>query len=237
MKWLFHIFLLCFLTISISASAKIKSKTYRALHKHYTPAEPHEGLEIGSKKLVQEKLHSFVVVGKPGIVAERAYRFISWGEYDYRATVVRGDKIKTRGGKKYTKLMPGDVLTVVGIEEFRNIIYIKLLTPEVYKPENRKSDKNFSRVSAKLGLVFPKQVLTNDDAAKVLLEFKEWIVPFKDYAAAKTYSISLTGKAPKENAEVNSLSDESENATQEEIDQLKKRLQDLEERVKQDPGE
>lgn len=199
------------------AHAKIPPKIMAAVVGTYPPAEDHPGLQSAHEEPIAGKLHGYVVVEQGGIPAERARFLISWEQYDYRGAVVdlrKGGLVETRRGEIYTYLQRGDVMAVAGIKEFAGTIYLKLLSADVYTPENRRSEKRHSRVTVMLGFRLPKEVLAGDDAEWVLGKMKEWLKPFQDVDAAKAYAAKLTKPAESDEAQVSNKKKKTETSTQ-----------------------
>ncbi|MBN1283164.1 MAG: hypothetical protein JXA24_05245 [Proteobacteria bacterium] len=186
--------LAAFLVVPIVASAGVPPKVLAAVLEAYPPAQDHRALHTAYEQPDPAKMRGFAVVEKGGIPAERARFYISWSDYDYRGAVVRvgdGDGISTRRGGSYTYLKRGDVMAVAGVKEFNRTIYLKLLSSDVYVPENRAKEKHHSRVTVMLGFDFPKEVLDRDDAGEVLRVIGEWVKPFGTLKAAEAYAEGL----------------------------------------------
>lgn len=178
--FVFSSILLAAFLFALTAHARLPAKIAEALAASYAPAEDHSALHSAYSPPDASKLHGYVVVLKGGIPAERARFFISWEDYDYRGAVVQVDKEEatTRRGRPYTYLEKGDVMAVAEIEQSGSTIYLKLISPEIYKPAERQTEKRFSRVTVMLGFKFPKEVIKNDDAEEVLKKIGEWLKPF-----------------------------------------------------------
>ncbi|MFH1829662.1 MAG: hypothetical protein ABH871_02645 [Pseudomonadota bacterium] len=209
----------------------------------YTPAIMHYGLISAYENPDPSKLRNFVVLENGGIPAERARFFITWSDYDYRGVVIhldKEDKITTRRGKPYAYLKRGDVMAVVDYKRFNNTIYLKLLSADVYVPENRKNDKRHARVSVMLGFKFPKDVFKNDDADAVIAKMEEWIKPFPDLQQAMAYATVIGDKPlyieeaiPKakveaEDKRIKNLEDKIEK-TRQNLEEAEKELKDIKE--------
>lgn len=184
----------------ISATeAKLPPKIEQALLTNYPPAQEHHGLESAHVPPDPGKLNGFVVLERGGVPAERARFVISWEAYDYRGAVVdlkKEEALTTRRGPVYTYLQRGDVLAVAGLKDFNNTIYMKLLTPEIYIPENRRQEKRHSRVTVMLGFKFPKEVIKADDAEAVVKALGEWLKPFSNVEAAQAYAAGIRATPP-----------------------------------------
>lgn len=171
--------------------AKPPPNILKAVLSAYPPADDNRGLNSAYVEPDPSKFRGGVIVEKGGILAERAKFFISWDEYDYRGVVVhaeQNDEITSRRGNPYTYLKKGDVMAVAGVKDFGRTIFIKLISPEVYIPEERALDKRFSRVTVMLGFKFSKEIYDRDDAEAVMKKMAEWIRPFPEINAAKTYA-------------------------------------------------
>lgn len=233
------VFFLCIIIFSLIAHAKLPPKIEDALLKDYAPAEDHKGLVSAQVDPLPAKLHSFVVVEKGGIPAERAHYFIGWDDYDYRGVTVdlmRDERVDTRRGPIYTYLQRGDVMAVAAIKDFGNAIYLKLISADVYVPTSREKDKRHSRVTVMLGFKFPKQVFKEDNAEEVLKKIGDWLKPFSNVNEAKVYAaaIKLTQEGVSNyNKEKAAKSDKvreavpsalQENEADERIDSLEKKI-------------
>ena len=133
-------------------------------------AEKTEALRVASRDLDLSTIHCFVVLKQGGIPAERATHFINWGEYDYRGVNVdlEIDSATTRRGSVYTYLKKGDILAVAEVFSMGRKIYFKLITPEVYVPENRQKDKRHSRVTLNMIFKIPKKVRNTGNAEEAI---------------------------------------------------------------------
>jgi len=177
-----------------SASAKVPDGIRKIVASNYPQAAPNKSLETAHSPFQMDALRGFVVLKKGGIPIERARYFIQWQEYDYRGVVVhldKDDKMTTRRGRPYGYLQRGDVLAVAELSYFGRTIYLKLITPEVYVPDGRASDKRHSRATVMLGFRFPKDVLKSGDTTAVLAGLKQWLEPFKDLNEAKAFGAGL----------------------------------------------
>ncbi len=186
------LWVLIFLAASIPRIlwAGVSPETAKAVEAAYPPAVEHYGIQSAQDDLDMTKLRGFAVVEKGGIPAEPARYFISWQDYDYRGVVIHlgeGDKLTTRRGEIYAYLQRGDVMAVAGIKIFNDTIYLKLISPEVYVPEERSADKHHSRVTVMAGFKFTKGMLEQGPDA-VLKIMKEWFRPFPNMDDAKAYS-------------------------------------------------
>ena len=115
-------------------------------------------------------------------------------EYDYRGVTVHmadDGRITTRRGKPYTYLQRGDVMAVAGVKFFHNTIYLRLLSANVYIPENKRKEKRYSRVTVMLGFKFSKKDLESGGAKKILAAIEEWVKPFMNESDAKAYAAGL----------------------------------------------
>ena len=189
MKRIFFISL--FTLIAIQTFAKDSSKIWQAFEQAYQPAENHRGLISPHEGLDTSKIKSYVVVLKGGIPSERAPFYISWEDYDYRGVTIDGDEIKTRRGAIYTYLQKGDVLAVAGIDHLGKTLYLKLISPDIYVPENRSQEKRHSRVTVMLGYKLPKDVYKVDDSEKALALVNEWLKPFTNLDDAKAFAANI----------------------------------------------
>lgn len=182
---------ICLIFASSPAFAKMPPKIEKAVRDAYPPAEAHRGLGTAYVPVEPSMMRGYVVVEKGGILAERARYFIGWDDYDYRGVVIHldnGDGITTRRGAPYTYLKRGDVMGVAGIEYFHNTIYLKLISADIYQPQDRQSEKHFSRVTVMLGFKFPKEVMKNDDADEILKQMNSWLMPFPNLMEAYVYA-------------------------------------------------
>lgn len=179
------------LLISLPLSAKKAEKIWEDFQKTYSAAEMNYGLKRATVAPDPNKWGSFVVLMKGGLPAQRAEFYIGWGDYDYRGVTIEGDEVKTRRGKIYTFLKKGDVLAVVDTDRLGGTLYMKLITPEVYVPENRQSDKRHSRVTCQVAFKLPKEIYNSDDVAAAMNIVGEWFKPFTTLDAAKEFSQSI----------------------------------------------
>lgn len=165
-----------------------------AVREDFTPAILNRGLETAYVQPDPSKFRDFVVLERGGVPAQQARFFVTWSDYDYRGVVIHlsdGDRISTRRGRPYTYLQRGDVMAVAGIKYFNTTIYLKLISPEVYVPENKRHDKRHSRVTVMLGFKFPKGVIKKDDADAVIAKMIEWLKPFPNITAAQAYASGM----------------------------------------------
>ncbi|MBT3181065.1 MAG: hypothetical protein HN337_00995 [Deltaproteobacteria bacterium] len=177
-----------------TASAKVSANVRKMVASNYPAAAENKSLLTAHDPFQMDALRGFVVLKKGGIPMERARHFISWQEYDYRGVVVhldKNDKITTRRGRPYGYLQRGDVLAVAELKYFRNTIYLKLITPDVYIPDSRQSEKRHSRVTVMLGFRFPKEVFKSDNVAAVMAGLKQWLEPFNNLNEAKAFGAGL----------------------------------------------
>ncbi len=168
-----------------------------AVLKDYTPATWHRGLETAYEDVDGSKLKKFVVVEQGGVPVERARHFITWSDYDYRGAVIHvdeGDRISTRRGRPYAYLQRGDVMAVAGIKYYNTTVYLKLISADVYVPQNRQLEKRHSRVTVMLGFKFPGDVIKGDDAGAVMAEMESWLRPFSNLEEARAYASGLVGE-------------------------------------------
>ena len=183
-----------FIVVFVCASNALAAKTTKILNELefvYPPAEWHRGLDSPSEPIDPLMVKSYAVILKGGIPAERAEFYIGWEDYDYRGASIEGDEIKTRRGSIYTFLRPGDVMAVVNIDHMGKRLYMKLISADVYIPENRSGEKRHSRVTVMLEFKLPKDVYNNDDAEKALELVSDWIKPFRDIDDAKAFGAGL----------------------------------------------
>ncbi|MFH0800244.1 MAG: hypothetical protein V2A66_08720 [Pseudomonadota bacterium] len=193
-------YVVLFMMISGVAGAGIPPKIAASVTTNYPDADPHKGLDSAYFQPDPSKLRGYAVLLRGGIPAERARYFVGWDDYDYRGVVVHlgdGDKVTTRRGEIYTYLQPGTVMVVAGVKDFNGTIYFRLLSAEVYMPENRQGEKHHSRVTVMLGFKLPKELLAKDDAEGVLKVLGEWLKPFPDADSAKAYALSMIHSADK----------------------------------------
>lgn len=84
-KFIVVVVILSLFAVSPVAHAKVSKQFKQAFEAQFTPAIYHRGLETAAETLEMDKLRTFVVVEKGGLIpADRAYYFISPSEYDYR---------------------------------------------------------------------------------------------------------------------------------------------------------
>ena len=191
----FSLILILSLIISVPALAKKAQKIWEEFQKIYPPAEMNYGLERASVAPDPKKWGGFVVLMKGGIPAQRAAFYISWGDYDYRGVTIDGDEIKTRRGSVYTFLQKGDVLAMADVDHLGRTLYMKLITPDIYIPENRKSQKRHSRVTCEIAFKLPKDIYKSDDANAAMNLLEGWFKPFKTQEAAKEFSQNMFSTA------------------------------------------
>jgi hypothetical protein len=183
------LFLAVFL-IPVAAQAKISDPVWQAITDAYTPAVWSEQLESAYRDPDAGKFRNYVVVMVGGMAAERAERFISWGNYDYRGVKIDAEKgtVKNRRGKVYTFLQSGDVMAVAALDKLGNTVSIKLISPEVYMPLNRANDKKFSRVTDTVQIKLPKVAAEGDDPQQALSMMAQYLKPFSNIQSAKNFS-------------------------------------------------
>jgi hypothetical protein len=99
---------------------------WQAIQETYAPAIWNEGLETAYVSPDPAKFRNFVVVMAGGMAAERARRFITWAEYDYRGVTidVAKETMKNRRGGTYTYLQAGDVMAVAKLDKMGNTVYV-----------------------------------------------------------------------------------------------------------------
>lgn len=187
----FCIWIVLFTIIVSNVFAKGPAKIWQEFEMLYQPAGHHRALEGAHEAPDSSKLKTYVVLTRGGIPAERAAFYIGWGDYDYRGVTIDGDKMTTRRGGVYTFLKTGDVLAVAGIDHMGRTLYLKLITPEVYIPENRAGEKRHSRVTTQVAFKLPKDVYKEDDAQKAMDLLGEWFKPFMSIDDAKKFAEGL----------------------------------------------
>lgn len=176
------------------AEGSAPRKIEEAVITTFPPAVYDKALDTAHVQLDSNLFRGFVVLKKGGIPAERARFFIQWQEYDYRGAVIhldKGDKITTRRDSPYTYLQRGDVMAVAGSRIFHNTVYLKLISADVYIPENRQQDSHHSRVTVMLGFKFPKKAIEDDDAKAVIDRMKEWLEPFTNIDSAEAFAAGI----------------------------------------------
>lgn len=176
--------------ISVQAQAKISDPVWQAIQTTYKPAVWSEQLQSAYRAPDPSKFRSFVVVMTGGLAAERAEKFISWGNYNYRGVKIdlANGNVKNRRGKVYTYLQPGDVMAVVGLNKIGNTVSMKLMSPDVYMPLNRANDKKFSRVTNTVKVKLPKALAMGGTADQVLLMMAQYLKPFPNMQAAQRFA-------------------------------------------------
>lgn len=187
-------YFICFILVaffSFSAHAAKAEKIRQEFDGLYVPAQANYGLERAVVAPDPSKWGSFVVLMKGGLPAERAAFYINWGDYDYRGVTVDGEKVSTRRGSVYTFMQKGDVMAVAGTDKMGRSLYLKLITPDVYIPENRQSDKRHSRATNMINFKLPKDVYKSDDAERAMQLLEEWFKPFKNLDEAVNFGVSL----------------------------------------------
>lgn len=195
MRKTFLIFL-CATFISIPVVAK-DSKIKQMMAENFPKAETSKGLQYAGEPLDPGTLKGFVVVKQGGIAAQMARYFIDWDEYDYRGVQVDvpDGKVSTRRDPVYTYLKKGDILAVVDVKYFGRIIYLKLITPDIYIPETRMQEKRHSRVTLTLGFKMPSEFFKQDDADAVMNAIKCWVEPFKSLNDAESFASKIREKS------------------------------------------
>lgn len=223
--------------VAAGALAKLPDKVLADVLGAYPPAIDSKALQTAHEKIDPTKMRGYVVVERGGIPAERARFFISWSDYDYRGVVVHvGDegRMTTRRGTPYTYLRRGDIMAVTGVKEFRDTVYLKLMSADVYVPANRQKDKRHSRVTVMLGFKFPKSMAKSDGASEVLDAMASWVKPFNDEGSAKAYAAMLRDEnamVAAESARPEERPDPEEErikSLEDKIDAAKKDLEDAE---------
>lgn len=227
--------------LAVPAEAKLPPKIAEAIESAYPPAEPHRGLDSAYVQPEPAKLKGAAVVMKGGVPAERARFFISWDEYDYRGVAVdlrRGkEEVTTRRGAPYAYLKPGDVMLVAGIKELGGTVYLKLLSAEVYVPENRRSEKRHSRVAVMLGFTLPKAILADDDAPAALAAIGEWLKPFPNCDEAKAYAMKIRREGGAEGMnEARGSDGERMKGLEEKIEAARRQMEEAEREMKELKG-
>lgn len=184
------------LTLSIghTAHAKLSQQVWDAVQTAYVPAVWNDSLGAAHENPDPSKFRNYVVVMQGGVVVERAKLLLGWkGEYDYRGTTINLEKgtVKTRRGDRYTYLQPGDVMAVAKLDKLGNKIYVGIISPEVYKPSNRQTDKHFSRVTATVVFDLPSSMAGSDDPQPALQALGEWFRPFSNLQEALSFAYSV----------------------------------------------
>jgi hypothetical protein len=191
-KIIFSFMVLVFAFASADLWAKGTSRIKDEFSTAYPPAIWYEGFESAYNAPDLSRVKGYVVVMKGGLPAQRAAFYISWGDYDYRGVTIDGDKVSTRRDSVYAFLNKGDVLAITDTDSLGRTLYMKLMTPEVYIPENRASLKHHSRVTLEACFKLPKDVFKADDPAKAMELLGEWFKPFKSYEEAKSFAAQMT---------------------------------------------
>ncbi|MBI4239031.1 MAG: hypothetical protein HY696_11550 [Deltaproteobacteria bacterium] len=184
--------LLASLLCSPLAFAKFSPDLSTAIENQYTPAVAHKGLLSAQQPLEAAKLRGFVVLLQGGIPAEKAYWYVTNQDYEYRPMVVdvATGRMKTRRGTVFTYLDRGQVMLIAGVSYVGNTVYLKLLSPEVYRP-TAKNERHPSRVATMLGVKFPAAQLKAGDAPSLLATLEQWAKPFPDRATAEAFATQL----------------------------------------------
>lgn len=191
MKRILFFSLVLLFGFNFSAHAKKAEKIWQEFERLYVPAQANYGLDRAVVAPDPSKWGGFVVLMKGGLPAERAAFYINWEDYDYRGVTIDGEEIKTRRGSVYAFMQKGDVMAVAGIDKMGRALYLKLITPDVYIPENRQSDKRHSRVTNMINFKLPKDVYKSDDAEKAMQILEEWFKPFENLDEASKFSLTL----------------------------------------------
>ncbi len=167
--------------------AKYKEPVRRSVLQLFQPAIPHRGLKTAQAPLEMDKIRSFVVLVQGGLAAERAYWFITNQEYNFHPVVVDIAKgaIKSRRGKVATYLDRGTIMALVDVKFSGSTIYFRLLSVDVQGDTGAKRAPP-SRVGLLLGLKLPANIAKSAEAAVILKNIEQWIVPYQSYAEAKT---------------------------------------------------
>lgn len=194
--------LISFATVSL---AKLPEKISQTISSNFKAAEKHEALVSAYNAPDPAKMRGYVVMERGGIPAERARFYISWDDYDYRGVMVdtnKGDEISTRRGVVYTYLKRGDVMAIVDVSDFNGALYLKLMSADVYIPENRQAEKRHSRVTLTLGIKIPKEILKTDDAEGAMKVISAWLKPFSNRDDAVAYAAGISDEKKFEAAAV-----------------------------------
>lgn len=186
----FSFLIVAFLVVALPGNvyAKRTPNIWKAFEYNYAPASGSKGLNTAAADLDLKTIKTYVVVMKGGIPAERAAFWISWAEYDYRGVTIDNDSIDTRRGEVYTYLQTADVMAVAGLDQRGSALYMKLISPEIYIPENKKSEKRHSRVTNEVGIKLPNQIYRYDDARGAMSYIADWFRPFSTLETAKRFS-------------------------------------------------
>lgn len=170
---------------AVKSFAGISGDLVERFKDYYKPATPHKGLEFAYTDPDPTKVDGFVTIRGSGIPAQRADYFLNWDSYDYRNVIIDGDDIKTRPGKPYTYIRPDTVMIVVDIKKEGSAIYFKLLSKDIYVPEDKADKKHFSRVSVNLGIKFPRKMVEMSDFEGMKSIVDKWFTPTNAYIERK----------------------------------------------------
>lgn len=182
--------LVCFFAVLLCCSSAYAGQSIVSWwNETFHAAEAHPGLLHGYDVFEAQKIKQYAVLLQDGIPAEQPPNFITWQDYDYRAAVIDGQKIKTRRGKAYTRLRKGTVLAVVAPDHFANRLYVKLISAEPYRAADDHA-KELARVTVMLGFQFPRKVLAKDDLAPIQQTLDQWIKVFSTRAEAEQFALT-----------------------------------------------
>ncbi|MFH1654740.1 MAG: hypothetical protein ABIE74_11920 [Pseudomonadota bacterium] len=196
--------------VSLSSFAGISKETLQKFKDFYRPAVWNDGLQYAYTDPDPSKLRGFVKIVRSGIPAQRAERFINWADYDYRGVVVKGDGMKTRVGKPYTYLRPGTVMIVAAVEKFGNTIFFKLLSRDIYRPENVDPKKPVSRVSLKLGIKMPSALVKSGDFNAMQKILDSWFVTIDSGSKEFSQPVEKSSKKGKKKDKTSDTSDSTD---------------------------
>lgn len=246
-KVVFPVLVLLF--CSSLAFAKLPPKIAAVVASNYPAAVPHKAMETAYEQPDSSKMRGYVVIERGGLAAERASFYISWSDYDYRDVTVHADKggeISTRGGSPYTYLQRGDVMAVVDVGALGRTVYFKLMSADIYIPENKVNQKHHSRVTLTLAIVLPQDIVKEDDPQKALDLLSSWIKPFTNRDEAFAYAKGISDEkhteaqtqAPTSVDKIaqkvpdKKMSDEEIKKLEKRIDAAKKEMEQAQEEVK-----
>lgn len=182
--------LLCFLVVIFCcSSAHAGQNIVSWWNETFQAAEAHPGLLHGYDVFEAGKIKQYAVLLQDGIPAEQPPSFITWQDYDYRAAVVDGQKIKTHRGKAYAHLRRGTVMAVVAPDHFANRLYVKLISAEPYRAANDQA-KDIARVTVMLGFKFPRKVLAKDEVSPIQQVLDQWLKLFSTRAEAEQFALT-----------------------------------------------
>ena len=153
--------LLCVVAIMILPSIAFAGvpKDVRGMFEQvFVPAIPHQGLVNAQYPLEMDKIKTFIVVEKGGLIpANRATFLFTPQDYDYRGARIEVDgKVKTRAGWVYTYLYKGLIMAVAGVVYSGDHIYIKLISLKDVVLE-KYPEKKATKVTVMLGFKFTKK--------------------------------------------------------------------------------